>query len=59
MKSILAPFFLLFSYRKMIFHTTMSDIKGKFAGSVLGLLWLLFYPLLLLATYSFVYIYVF
>jgi len=37
----------------------MSDIKGKFAGSVLGLLWLLFYPLLLLATYSFVYIYVF
>jgi lipopolysaccharide transport system permease protein len=59
MKIGYTPFLLIYKYRKILFQTTLNDIKGRYAGSVLGLLWLLLYPLLLLFAYSFVYLYIF
>jgi len=56
---IIKPFVLLYKYRLLLWQTTRNDIRSRFAGSVLGLLWLFFYPLLLLGAYALVYIYVF
>lgn len=36
----------------MLGQTTRSDIRGRFSGSVLGLFWLLLYPLLFLGAYA-------
>jgi len=59
MMKILAPFILLYKYRSLLWQTTKNDIRTRFAGSVLGLVWLFFYPLLLLGAYAAVYIFVF
>lgn len=59
MRDFYAPFILIFRYRTMLWQTTRNDIRARFAGSVLGLLWLVLYPLLLLGAYAFVYILVF
>lgn len=54
-----APFKVLYIHRAMIWRTTLNELKARFAGSFLGLVWLLIYPLLFLGAYSAVYIYVF
>jgi len=56
---LLKPFKIIFEHRYIIKSTTLSDIRTKYAGSLLGLFWLLLYPLLLLAAYSVVYIFIF
>ncbi len=53
------PFVSAFQYREILFRTTSAEIRQKYAGSVLGLLWLLLSPFLLLAIYSLVYIVIF
>ena len=57
--TIVKPFVVLYRHRKVLISTTMVDIKTKFAGSLLGMFWLLLYPILLLTAYSFVYIFIF
>jgi len=54
-----APIRLLWKHRALLLQTTRNDIRARYAGSVLGLAWLLFYPLLFLGTYALVYIFVF
>ena len=49
---LMAPLYLLWRHRRMIFQTTMNDIRGRLAASALGLAWLILYPLLLLGSYS-------
>lgn len=56
---ITKPFTMIYKYRDILMRTSWSDIRAKYAGSVLGLFWLILYPLLLLAAYSFVYIFIF
>lgn len=56
---ILKPFFLLYHFRKILYHTTLADIKGRFIGSILGPVWLILYPLLFLGAYALVYLYIF
>jgi len=46
-------------YRNIIITTTLNDIKTKYAGSILGYFWLLFFPVLFLSMYAFVYIMIF
>ncbi len=50
---------VIWQHRKMLWATTMADIRSRYAGSVLGLSWLILYPALLLATYSIVYGFIF
>jgi lipopolysaccharide transport system permease protein len=55
---IAVPFYMLWQYRSILYQTTINDIKTRHAGSVLGVFWLLIYPLLFLGTYAIVYIYI-
>lgn len=50
---------LIFRHRKILLATTRVEISKRYAGSSLGLLWVVLYPLLLLSVYLFVYLVVF
>lgn len=57
-----APFLVarnLYLYRHMLGQMVSREIKGRFAGSVGGLLWHFLHPILMLASYLFVFIYIF
>ncbi len=58
MTLFLKPLQLIFAHRRMLLATTWNDLRAKFAGSVLGMAWLVIYPLLLLATYAVVNIFI-
>lgn len=49
----------LWGYKKIILLTTFIELKKRHAGSVLGPLWILLYPALLLSMYLFIYLAVF
>lgn len=53
-----APFQEIYHYRKILFRTTWSEIRKKYAGSALGAVWAFLYPLLFLGVYALVYAYV-
>lgn len=53
--SPLAAFGSIWRYRATIGSLAKRDIQGKYKGSVLGLLWSLVTPLLMLAIYTFVF----
>jgi lipopolysaccharide transport system permease protein len=59
MKFIIDPFRLLWSRRSLLYQTTRNDIKSRYAGSALGLVWLFLYPLLFLSVYAVIYITIF
>ena len=44
---------------KILFATTKTELTKRYAGSVMGLFWLILQPLLLLSVYLFVYLVVF
>jgi len=48
-----------FRHRAVLLAITVSDLKGKYAGSILGMLWLLLFPLLFLSMYAVVYMFIF
>lgn len=50
---------LLVRHRSMLWRTTLSDVRARFAGSALGLFWLVLYPLLFLGAYALVYLTIF
>lgn len=56
---MLKPFIELFKYRKIIYTTTIHDLKSKNAGSILGYTWLFLYPVLFLGLYAVVYLLIF
>lgn len=53
------PFSELLKHRRIIYSTTIRDLKTKNAGSILGVAWLVFYPVIFLALYAFIYLMVF
>jgi lipopolysaccharide transport system permease protein len=53
------PVGLLWQHRRMLWQTAWNEVKGRYAGSVLGLAWLLIYPLLFLGSYAVIYSQVF
>jgi lipopolysaccharide transport system permease protein len=50
---------LLFSHRQLLWRVTLNEMAARYAGSLLGLGWVVLSPLLFLAIYSVVYLYVF
>ena len=46
---------LLYTYRRIIWATTLSDIRGRFSGTVFGVLWAMVYPAMFLGLYAVVY----
>lgn len=50
---------LIVQYRRILIATTKVEISKRYAGSVLGMFWVVLYPLLLLGIYLFVYLVIF
>lgn len=50
---------LLFHHRRILWATTLHDIRGRYAGTAIGLAWAVLYPLLLLGLYAVVYTMIF
>lgn len=59
MTALMRPVNLLLAHRQMLAATCWNDLRARFAGSVLGLAWLILYPCLLLGTYAVVYLFIF
>src|SRR5262245_8799959 len=59
MSFLTEPFSLLWRHRRLLIQTTRNDIRARYAGSVLGLAWLVFFPLMFLGVYAVVYLFVF
>lgn len=49
----------LFTYRHLLYQMIVREIKGRFVGSVGGLLWNFAHPLLMVIIFLFVFVYVF
>jgi lipopolysaccharide transport system permease protein len=49
----------LYIYRHMLLQMIIREIKGRFAGSMGGLIWNFVHPILLLLVYLFVFVYIF
>ncbi|ADU91935.1 Wzm family protein [Taylorella equigenitalis 14/56] len=56
---MLRPFIEIFKHRRIIFNTTLRELQSRNAGSILGVFWLVIYPVLFLAMYAFIYLMVF
>lgn len=55
----LNPFQFLWYYRRLIWYTTLQEIKAKYTTSILGIGWAALYPLLFLTVYVLVFIVIF
>lgn len=53
------PFYIIGLHSKILFALVKSDIRQKYAGSILGLIWLVLYPVLFLLVYAGVYLFIF
>lgn len=53
------PFVSLWRNRTLVWQLTKRDVLGRYRGSIMGLLWSLFNPILMLAVYTFVFSVVF
>ena len=54
-----AVFACLWRHRELLWQLTKRDVVGRYRGSVMGLMWSFFHPLLMLAVYTFVFSVVF
>jgi len=59
MSILTKPFLILWKYRNLLYRTTSSDIRGRYAGTMIGIAWLAIYPLLFLSLYAVVYVAIF
>ena len=53
------PIRLIWSHFRQLIGVTRSELYGRYAGSLLGLGWVILYPLALLSVYSVVYLFIF
>lgn len=53
------PFRLIWDHRDLLLRTSWNQIKSRYAGSVLGLFWLIIYPILFLTVYASVNIFIY
>lgn len=53
------PLTTVWKHRKVLWATTKSDIRGKYAGTILGLVWTIAYPLCFLGLYAIVFTMIF
>jgi len=50
---------ILFRNKRILWTSTLAELRNRYAGSLLGKLWILLYPALLLSIYLFVYVAIF
>jgi len=56
---LLEPYRLLFKHRYQIWALVRREVASRYTGTALGLVWLVFFPLLFLGIYSFVFSFIF
>lgn len=56
MRSLQQPLSLLVRHRRLIFRTVQTEVRQKYAGSILGSVWYFLLPALLLAAYVLLYL---
>lgn len=56
---ILAPCRTISRYRSILLRTTISEVRFRYAGSILGLFWLVLAPVILMVIYAGVYLVIF
>ncbi len=56
MRFFSGPILILWRYRWLLRQTTLTDLRTRYAGSALGLVWLVLSPLLFLSCYAIVYL---
>lgn len=56
---MLQAFSIINKHRTLLLNTVVTDVRTRYAGSLLGMLWLFLYPLLLLGAYAMVYLFIF
>ncbi|MGE5511487.1 MAG: ABC transporter permease [Bacteroidota bacterium] len=49
---LLAPFRTIYKHRQILYRTAQAEIRGVHAGSVLGAVWLVLGPLMMLSVYA-------
>lgn len=49
----------IWQYKNLLYSSVISEISGKYAGSVIGLFWAVLYPTILFCIYSVLYIFIF
>jgi lipopolysaccharide transport system permease protein len=54
-----APFATLRRNRRVFVQTTIAEVRSRYAGSLLGLFWVILAPLALMSIYAAIYLYVF
>lgn len=59
MRILAEPFAIVWKHRVLLFQTTLNQLRARYAGSFLGLTWLLVYPLLFLGVYALIYLVIF
>jgi lipopolysaccharide transport system permease protein len=59
LSKVMEPFLFLWRQRHLILHTTLNDIKARYTGSSLGLMWAVLNPLLLFCVYVVVFLLIF
>ena len=53
------PLFILWLHRRILWATTLTDIRSRYKGTVFGLVWTVLYPILFLGLYAVVYTMIF
>jgi|SRR5687768_3760815 len=56
---LIQPFITLHRYWDVFVRTTVTEVRTRYAGSVLGLLWMVVAPLLLMGIYAIIYLVIF
>ncbi len=51
----MTPLSVLWRHRHILWATTLSDVRGRYSGTVLGIAWTVLYPILFLGLYAIVY----
>jgi len=59
LRPFFTPFRALWMHRRLLSQTTWHEMRGRYAGSLLGLAWLIVYPMAFLGAYALVNIYVY
>lgn len=54
-----APFSILLSYRERLVEGITHDLRQQYSGSILGLFWVVLYPILQLGIYCALYVFIF
>ena len=49
----------IWQHKKLLFSTTRADVKNQYAGTVLGIFWVILGPMVLLALYTVIYAFIF